>query len=165
MKRPWQADAFICHIVEETVTGKDSVAQKIWRSITFAGWFAEAVKGSEFPHGLTLSAAKHRFCSFSKPLGRICLHLPSLFAVVNKISAMKTTDACWATDWLEHFDMEKLLVLSMCADAADTVMQLNRFLDNEDMDIGRLNEEVGLFLDRIEAGQPQRPLDRLNSLF
>ena len=39
----------------------------------------------------------------------------------------------------------------MCADMADTTLQLTRFLDSENMDIASMNEEVSVFCTRLEA--------------
>ena len=69
LRHPWKAEMTIKAWMEETVLGQNSVCQKIWNSHTYSAWFGEAVSGSDFSRGKTLSAAKHRFCSLSKPLG------------------------------------------------------------------------------------------------
>ena len=47
-----------------------------------------------------------------------------------------------ASEWLDSISTKKLLLLAMCADAADTAMQLCRYCDQEDMDLSKLHEEV-----------------------
>ena len=59
----------------------DSPVQKIFNSHIFSRWFQDDVKqNSNGPHCASLSAAKHRFASFAKPLGRMLLHVESFFA-------------------------------------------------------------------------------------
>ncbi|CAJ1390023.1 unnamed protein product, partial [Effrenium voratum] len=126
----------------ETVLGKNSVCQKINRSHTFSSWFADAVAQSELSRGKTLSAAKHRFCSYSKPLGRIVLHLDSMIAVLNRIASSCGDDARWAPEWMASINPERAILLGMCADLADSCMQLTRYFDDESLDIARTNEEA-----------------------
>ena len=133
------------------MTNKESVCQKIFNSHTYSGWFENAVAQSSFKAGRTLSAAKHRFCSFSKPLTRFIMHLDSIIAVLNRIVAVKGSEGAWATRFLRGLTQRKLLLLAMCADMADATIQLTRFLDSEDMDIASMNEEVSIFCARLEA--------------
>lgn len=137
---------------QETVLGNNSVCQKIWNSETFSAWFAEAVATSSFPRGQVLAAAKHRFCSLSKPLGRFVLHLDAVITTLNRIAAMKGTEAAqWAISWMEGCTSTCLLTLAMCADMAAAALDLTRFFDSEDMDIAEINWEVGVFVDSLEA--------------
>ena len=46
---------------------------------------------------------------------------------------------------------ERAILLGMCADLADSCMQLTRYFDDEPLDIARINEEVSLFCGRMEA--------------
>ena len=138
---------------QEAVTGKESVCQKIWRSTTYSAWFEEEVRKSKGVGGTTLSAAQHRFCSFSKPLGRMVLHMDAICAVLTRVvSARPGADSSWAAQFVKSFTAEKFLLLGMLADMADTCIQLTRFLDDEDMDVAQQNEQVALFVQRLEAG-------------
>ncbi len=130
-----------------------------------SSWFAEAVQSSpSLKAGQSLSAAQHRFASFSKPLGRMILHLPEFFKVLNKVVSVVSTGSsgcrAWAENWLLNVSGEQLLLLGMMADAADTTEQLTRFCDSEGMDLGRLNEEVALFMKRCQV-----PNQRLKCFF
>ncbi|CAJ1400375.1 unnamed protein product [Effrenium voratum] len=142
LSHPWGACRAVQSLLEETVLGKNSVCQKIDRSHTFSSWFADAVAQSELSRGKTLSAAKHRFCSYSKPLGRIVLHLDSMIAVLNRVASSCGDDARWAPEWMASINPERAILLGMCADLADSCMQLTRYFDDESLDIARINEEA-----------------------
>ena len=128
LRHPWKAETAIKTWMEETVLGKNSVCQKIWNSTTYSAWFAYSVSGSEFSRGQTLAAAKHRFCSLSKPLGRFILHLDAVAETLNKIAAMKATEAAqWATDWMDGCTSTSVLTLAMRADIGAAAVDLTRF--------------------------------------
>ena len=133
---------------EATVTGKNSICQKIWNSHTLSSWLEKAILASENPRGVTLSAAKHRFCSYSMPLARFILHLPVFIDTINKIAAGGTS---WATQWLEEIQVSELILLSMCADLAQNAIELTRFFDKEDMDVAEMNEKVYYFVQQMEV--------------
>ncbi len=154
LARPWRADHVLNTLATQTITGSESVCQKVWHSTVLSAWFAEAVQSSSLKAGQSLSAAQHRFASFSKPLGRMILHLPEFFKVLNKVVSTGSNRA-WAENWLLNVTGERLLLLGMMADAADTTEQLTRFCDSEEMDLGRLNEEVALFMRRCEVPKPR----------
>ena len=132
--------------------GKNSVCQKIWNSTTYSAWFAGSVSGSEFSRGQTLAAAKHRFCSLSKPLGCFILHLDAVAETLNKIAAMKGTEAAqWATDWMDGCTSTSVLTLAMRADIGAAAVDLTRFFDSEEMDIAEINSEAAVFMQSLQA--------------
>ena len=152
LQHPWKAETAIKTWMEETVLGKNSVCQEIWNSSTYSAWFADSVSGSEFSRGQTLAAAKHRFCSLSKPLGRFILHLDAVAETLNKIAAMKGTEAAqWATDWMDGCTSASVLTLAMCADIGAAAVDLTRFFDSEEMDIAEINSEVAVFMQSLQA--------------
>ena len=125
--------------------------QKIFNSQIFSACFAEDVKlHGDGPQTTSLSAAKHRFASFAKPAGRIMLHVKSFFRVLHRVVAMRA-DASWARKWLAGVTSKKLLLLALAADAADSLLQLTRFLDAENVDPASLNEEIGNFIHELHA--------------
>ena len=125
--------------------------QKIFNSQHFSRWFEEFVnQESHGPRAASLSAAKHRFASFAKPMGRMMLHLQSFFRVLHKISSARP-DAEWARKWLGNVTSHTLLLLALGADAADSLLQLTRFLDNEMCEPAVLNQEIGHFLNEIRV--------------
>ena len=118
--------------------GKNSVCQKI--------------SGSKFSRGQTLAAAKHRFFSLMKPLGRFILHLDAAAETLNKIAAMKGTEAAqWATDWMDGCTSTSVLTLAMRADIGAAAVDLTRFFDSEEMDIAEINSEVAVFMQSLQA--------------
>jgi hypothetical protein len=134
-----------------TFRNADSPVQKIFNSQHFSRWFEDFVcQESLGPRAANLSAAKHRFASFAKPMGRMLLHLRSFFRVLHKISSLRD-DAAWARKWLENVSAHMLLLLALGADAADSLLQLTRFLDQESCDPAMLNQEIGYFLNEIQV--------------
>lgn len=132
------------------------MAQTIQHSIELQRVFTGFVKTSE--HRLcdavvhNLRAAKHRFESFQKPLGRTCLHLPAVVNTALHCYATRTDKfSVRAGKWLQWLSTEKCLMAAMLADAADQSMMLTRVLDNEDMDPAALNAEVSVFVTAIET--------------
>ena len=99
-----------------------------------------------------MAAAKHRFCSLSKPLGRFILHLDAVAETLYKIAAMKGTEAAqWATDWMDGCTSTSVLTLAMCADIGAAAVDLTRFFDSEEMDIAEINSEVAVFMQSLQA--------------
>ena len=151
LSRPWNFDDFVKLLMQDTILGKNSACQKIWHSETYSSWFAEAVKKSANPKGRTMSAAKHRFCSLSKPLGRFILHLDAVAETLSRIAALRSDDSGWAVSFMEGCTSESIVTLAMCADMSAACLDLTRFFDQENMDIALVNLEVGQFFHSLEA--------------
>ena len=113
LSRPWNSDDFVKLLMQDTILGKNSACQKIWHSETYSSWFAEAVKKSANPKGRTMSAAKHRFCSLSKPLGRFILHLDAVAETLSRIAALRSDDSGWAVSFMEGCTSESIVTLAM----------------------------------------------------
>lgn len=138
-------------VFDETIRLSTSPTQKIFNSHIFSRWFEEAVlEQAESPQVTSLSAAKHRFASYAKPMSRILLHLKIFFRLLHRIAAMRD-DADWARTWLANISCHKLLLLALAADGADSLMQLCRFLDTESTDPAALNQEIGHFLEELHV--------------
>ena len=134
----------------------ESMAQVIQHSIELQRVFAGFVKTSEGRVCATvvhnLRAAKHRFESFQKPLGRMCLNLHAVMKTALHCHATRTDKSgVRAGKWLQWLSTEKCLMAAMMADASDQAMLLTRVLDNEDMDPAALNAEVNEFVTTIET--------------
>lgn len=125
--------------------------QKIFNSHIFSRWFEDDVKqNSNGPRCASLSAAKHRFASFAQPMGRMLLHVESFFRTLHRAAALRE-DAQWARTWLHNVSSKHLLLLSLAADGADTLMQLCRFFDSESCDPAALNQEIGFFMSELDV--------------
>ena len=138
------------------VSGKGSISQMIQHSAELRRVFCEFVKETVlFSNASTidnLRAAKHRFESLQKPMGRACLHIEALIkTALHTMSLRDDKQAKRSAQFLLFLDDEKLLSLAMLADAADESLLLTRVLDNEDVDPAVANEEVMDYVGRIEG--------------
>lgn len=141
--------------MEETILSKNSVAQIIQNSHEFTYWFKQEVHNVGDAAGgnvANLHAAKHRFETYSKPLGRFILHLVAVLRTVARIAIERSDErAGWhAKAWLKGVNGEKLLQLAMLADAGDEGLCLVRFCDDENVDPAELQTHVGDFVDRLQ---------------
>lgn len=98
-----------------------------------------------------LQSAAHRFASSQKPLGRFVLYFPAIIMTAVEIQARRagTDKALRATEFLTTICEERLLTLSMLADAGDEVAQVVRFFDAKDHDISQAPAVLGSFIRRI----------------
>ena len=85
IKRPWHVMNEVKDVVGSTITDSESVAvaQKIFHSPNYSFWLQEAIDRGSGPQTSSLSAAKHRFASFAKPMGRFILNLQPMFEVLH----------------------------------------------------------------------------------
>lgn len=160
LKRPWHVMNDVKDVVASTITNKESVAQKIFHSPNYSFWLQEAIDRGTGPQTSSLSAAKHRFASFAKPLGRFILNMRPMFDVMHKILALKE-ECAWLHTWMDAVSGQRLLLLAAAADAADTVMEFCRLMDNEEQDPAILNSEVHSFLSNVDVqfGTPGQVFD------
>ena len=77
--RPWNVLAETSVVVNELVRAKDSFPQMLHHSRPFRNVYEkhlqQATGGLGSRSSSHLAAAKHRFESIARPLGRLCLHL------------------------------------------------------------------------------------------
>jgi hypothetical protein len=139
--RPWQADAYLKSTIATLILGKGSCCMKIEHSEVFKAIFARFVKRMRSENDLhpasvsarsvrNLRACKVRFDSCTKPMGRFILYLP---AVISTLIEVMTTRAGsksghTATEHLQFIDSERVIAVSMLADAGDEALMLARFL-------------------------------------
>ena len=99
-----------------------------------------------------LRAAKHRFESYQRPLGRtIRLFRPLVLFAARLANERRDHAGKSARDWLDFIAESPIHILqtAMLADAADEGMSLTRFCDLENMDVASLSSRVATFLDRV----------------
>ena len=99
-----------------------------------------------------LRAAKHRFESLQRPLGRACKLLRPLVALMAQVANERRDDAAKkAKEWLAFLaeSPQHALQCGMLADAADEGMLLTRPCDAEAMDVASLAARISTFLDRV----------------
>lgn len=138
------------------ILGKDSITQKIENSPMFASVFAKYCKevqerqvdGARIRD---LRAKKHRFASYTKPLGRSVLFMDAVISTAIWISVKRKglPEAAAAEQFLTDLSEPKLLMLAMCADCADECIGITRLLDTEDTDNALVCYELEVFLKRL----------------
>ena len=153
LSRPWKADSYLTEVMDMIASGPDCPAQMIQRSEDIKSQFLLILEAHD-PSNKTqnLRAAKHRFESFQKPLGRtIRLFLPIHALMVRLAVRGRETLAKRAKTWLTSISEQpsRLVMAAMLADAADEAMALTRFCDSEGMDVSELPAQISSFLDRV----------------
>ena len=105
--------------------------------------------GRKAPRERNLRAAKHRFESYQRPLGRTVRLFPTIVKLM--IHLYQTKRDHRASTWLDFVaaSPQNTVQLAMLADAADEGMSLTRFCDSESMDVASLSNRISCFLDRI----------------
>ena len=151
LKRPWHVIDDIKQVVQTTITDSESPCQKIFHSPNFSLWFSQATSSHAGPNVSSLSAAKHRFASFAKPMARMIVHLRAFLEVCHRILVSQgDADSGWVQSWMAEISAKKLLILACAADGADSLQEMTRHLDTEDCDPATLNETVWIFLQQLE---------------
>ena len=150
LKRPFQAIAEVQSLMDEYVSGQDAFAQKIFHSPLYTQWWKEIV-GEETGGPTSMSAAKHRFGSSLVPLSRMVDNMPAMIRLCHKIALIRGSSGAWASKLLLHFSGKKAVLLGMLADAAASVNDLTRSLDDEDSDVSKLPMRVQEFALSVQA--------------
>ena len=150
LKRPFGASSELQAVMTEFISGSDSFAQKIYHSPLYMSWWQEKVK-NDVGGPVGLCAAKHRFASYVLPLGRVTDNMASMIRVCEQISLVRGTQAEWASKLLLTFNGRKAVLLALATDAATTVQELTRALDDEDADVSQLNARCQHFALSVQA--------------
>eukprot|EP00959_Pyramimonas_sp_CCMP1952_P100511 2102691-Pyramimonas_sp.AAC.1 len=143
-------------IVTRTATGSSSPAQMLQHSTDLRNDFKQIFKEHR-PDGVqigNLRAAKHRFESFQKPLGRTIRLFDLLHRLMVQVAnAKRDKQGNRAMEWLTWVSESPrhILLVAMLADASDEASALTRFADVESMDVACLADHVLSFLDRSNA--------------
>ena len=80
------------------------------------------------------------------PLGRFVLNFQAILAVANQITRLcrGKPEGKHAEDFLRFITNEKLLLLAMCADAADESNHLLRYVDQESYCVEELPHQINM---------------------
>lgn len=153
LKRPFQKHSELEAVMEEFISGKESVGQKLQHSALYAKWWKEILErdGTEGGTGASMASAKHRFASYAQPLSRVAKNMRCVLALLHKIALLRDSSGLWASKILKNFSGYKAVLLALCADAAATSMDFTRFCDDEESDISLLNSKAQQFLLSIHA--------------
>ena len=152
--RPWASDIVIKEAINTCILAKSSIVQLIQNSEEFRDMYVAAKKAtrSEFdPDSKNVAFAKHRWDSTTKPLGRFVLNFQAILAVANQITRLRRgkPEGKHAEDFLRFITNEKLLLLAMCADAADESNLLLRYVDQESYCVEEVPHQINMYLKRI----------------
>ena len=132
MTRPFKCDEYLDSIVDEFVTAKSSVVQRLHNSWDLKRILTEEIEAADPELGTnmkSLRAAKHRFESLAAPMGRCILYLPQFLKTMQRICESRADNiATEAKAFLQGLTAEKLLQLSLLADGLDETMLLVRCL-------------------------------------
>ena len=168
LSRPWHADHFLKDIVEHAAYGRGSPAQMIQHSVDLRAEMQRLskelrpnVKGQN-----NLRAAKHRFESFQKPLGRTIRNFRIIHALMVGVALARSDEqGKRAKIWLEWLAAtpQNILMTAMMADISDEAAALTRFCDSEAMDVAGISAAVLNFLSRATElfGTLKRCLDTI----
>ena len=144
-------------ILGRMARGKGSPAQMLRHSQELRDIFA-GICNNMGPNNQTqvtnLRAAKHRFESYQRPLGRTIRLLPCIHSLMLQVAVERAdTSGATAREWLEWLAAtpRHILLAAMMADAADECMLLLRFCDNEAMDVTALCDQISSFLARVNG--------------
>ena len=134
------------------ILDKGAIAQLVQHSDIFRMRFSNHLKNmKDSPIWKTriksLSAAKHRFDSWQKPFGRLCLSFEAALVTAQEIHEERRTQAAGrhAKEFLKLVDEESAICLAMMSDAGDEAIQLVRMLDDEQFDNKELSHACGLY--------------------
>eukprot|EP00959_Pyramimonas_sp_CCMP1952_P358719 7511179-Pyramimonas_sp.AAC.2 len=134
-----------------TAQGRGAISRMVHNSVHLRQMFNMYVK--QHSNGVVNSActnmraAKHRFESFQKPIGRTCLHLHACIRTALHIWLHSNNPDAKdrAKKWLLWINCERCLMAAMMADASDQAMALTRSMDTEKLDPASLNAEIHAF--------------------
>ena len=154
ISRPWFVDPQLQCVIN--IWGRDnrSFPQRMQHAKAAEECFRKHIKSCSSRHAnrvVNLKAAKHRFESFARPLGRSILHLTALLNAAAEISSTRRADALGVdtAKWLSSLTNEAVLLGGLLADAADEALNFTRTLDDESVEACALSVEAKAFLSRI----------------
>ena len=106
-----------------------------------------------------MQAAKHRFQSFARPLGRMVRLIRQIIRLMERLArpGQNRDRKCKAAVFPRNVSAKGLLCCACLADISDECMAIVRFTDDEQFDSSQLSHELTLFLRRTvcaaKAGQ------------
>ena len=172
LSRPWRADPYLKDTVALFAKSSGSPAQLIHHSRDLRTWYCQAQRREAARRGRrvktllrNLSAAKHRFASFQRPMGRSIRTIRSLLATMAKTFHIRgATDERGraAARFLRDIGSKRLFACAIQADLADEVNVFLRFLDCETYDVAELSQKLAIFLDRVyRLVGPERQISKV----
>ena len=152
--RPWKCDPYLTETLDNFCHGRLAVAKLIQFSPEIRRIFeAEAAEESgSYGRIKNFRAAKHRFESHARPLGRTVLHLHACVRTALRVYGQgNAAPAKKAQEWLLWLNAEHCLQAAMLADAADSSLLLTRRMDSEALDPAKLSTDIAVYLSTING--------------
>lgn len=136
------------------VRDNSSIVMRIEHSFAFKRWFKQSQAHAATKIDATvanLRAAKHRFESWIKPLGRLVLYIEAIVDVAVRIAIERGRDDCAddARKFLQFICDERLVQLAMLADAAHETSLIIRTCDVENWDTSEASEMLSSWRSRV----------------
>ena len=158
-RNPWYADEYLRETFNLFIEGSESLVKTIANSPDVRKMFERRVELMTHSSEVVvrrirdLQAAKQRFQSTQKPLGRFILYFPALCATAYELQTRRGDSSVGqrGTKFLEIIDEERFLTLAMLADAGDEAAMTVRFFDSKDHDIADAPHVLSAFLQRVNA--------------
>lgn len=156
----WSADEYMTDVLNNIVFGTadhKSLVNRVMNSPDLSkvfNGFVQKIFNSPFKASRikNLKFKKHRYDSMQRPLSRIIVFFEAfvMTAVWILVHRAGTEVAKDAEHFLLYIDNEKAITLGMCADAADEVIVLIRYLDRESYEIAHVILLCLALLNRIK---------------
>jgi len=165
-KRPWSAAQRLNDIYKTYILQSKSMCRTIANSTDIKHMFEkhlEAIMTTMASGSETLAlsarirgfqAARHRFASTQKPLGRFILFFPAVVATALELQVRRSNNTDMVTrarSFLENINEEVLLQIAMLADAGDQASAVVRFFDADSFDVAGTRHTLSRFLEEIDT--------------
>ena len=142
-------------LVSMYVHDRHSIVQRIHNSDTFKAEYKHNVHALDGPFNKSsnLSAAKHRFESYAKPLQQFVMTLPAILATAQKMSLERKEEPEGkdADNFLASISTEHVTMLGCITDCAHEVLWLTRLHDEDHHDLSGLVHEVQVFRKKVDV--------------
>ena len=156
LSRPWTADEKLNLVLQKFILSQGCVASRIQHCEQLQEVFKKMNAKSlnnpvQSDRVRNLCVAKHRFASFSQPLGRTILFLDGILTTAAwlLVNRRNEPDGLAAADFLAHLTEEDVLLAAMCADGADEAVRLLRVFDGADYDLADTCVDLEVFMHRL----------------
>ena len=158
--KPWAKDASLKEVFDWAVRGSGSITQLIANSPDLKKIFQTHVAGQlrspvDGRRVRDLQAAKHRFQSTQRPLGRFVLWVDAVLATAHEVQQRRRLSspqvAKKAGVFLEGVSEERLVLAAMLADGGDEVSGVVRFFDSPNYDAARVTAVLEDFAGKVDS--------------
>ena len=155
ISRTWDKDVFLRSVAQKFIFAKSSITRRIENSELFKAHFQKHVarqrtNPTQTKYLRSLSFAKHRWDTSSKPFSRAVINFEALLATTQQVSDERRgrPEGREAQELLRTITTEECIALACLADAGEEAIVLTRYLDNESFDQSALSSQLADFVAR-----------------